>query len=280
MNNNQSDDEGYRGKAEEIFSRLGAKDDLEKIKKQEGKPSAEPEAGVGPSEANHRLRRVLEIGRAISSILDLDQLLERILDSAIELTGAERGILFLYSEKVKELKVDIARNNKSETIGKEEFSISKSIVATVDNKREPLLITDARQDPTFSIKKSIIEFNIHSILCVPMIFRDKYVGVIYIDSRLEKHLFSKKDQELLMAFAAQAAVSIENAASYKKVDEMRHALEEKVSARTKELENKISELKTFHDAAVGRELKMIELEKEVDGLKGKIDILMKKLEEK
>jgi GAF domain-containing protein len=268
MGNKGPEERDYLNRAKEIFSELGAEQELEKIESLQGK--SKDETIKLYLENNRKLQNLLRVSQSISSILNLDELLTAIVDSAIEISLAERGILFLYDEGEKKLKVDVARSSGKKSIHQEDFFISQSVIDDVNNKQEPLLITDARQDSRFLDKKSIIEFNIHSILCVPMKFRNKFFGVLYIDSRVEKQLFDETDLEMLGVLAVQAAISIENANAYRELDGLRKNLEEKVAARTSDLETKMSELKTFHDAAVGREFKIMELEEKVKELENKL----------
>jgi adenylate cyclase len=76
---------------------------------------------------------------------------------------------------------------------------------------EPVLTTNAREDPRFGGQESIIAFNLRSILCVPLMVKSELIGVIYTDNRIRTGIFSESDRDLLQAFANQAAVAIENA---------------------------------------------------------------------
>src|SRR5215216_2872988 len=105
----------------------------------------------------------------------------------------------------------IARNWEQESINQNEFAISRSVVQRVINGGEPVLTTNAREDPRFGGQESIIAFNLRSILCVPLLVKSELIGVIYTDNRIRIGIFSESDRDLLLAFANQAAVSIENA---------------------------------------------------------------------
>jgi len=105
----------------------------------------------------------------------------------------------------------IARNWEQESINKNEFAISRTIVERVINGGEAVLTTNAREDPRFGGQESIIAFNLRSILCVPLMVKSELIGVIYTDNRIRSGIFSESDRDLLIAFANQAAVSIENA---------------------------------------------------------------------
>jgi PAS domain S-box-containing protein len=107
--------------------------------------------------------------------------------------------------------IRIARNWEQESINKSESSISRSIVQKVIDSGEGILTTNAREDPRFGGQESIIAFNLRSILCVPLMVKTELIGVIYTDNRIRAGIFSESERDLLLAFANQAAVSIENA---------------------------------------------------------------------
>ncbi|MCB8920893.1 MAG: GAF domain-containing protein [Ardenticatenaceae bacterium] len=165
-----------------------------------------------------QLRALQDIGAAINSSLDLNQVLNAVMDAIINLTGAERAILLLSNESSGELEVQVARNMDRETIEKSQsFEISRSIVRTVADTGEPVATTNAQADPRFSSQESIISYNLRSILCVPLKVKDAITGVIYADNRVASGIFGDNDRDMLAAFANQAAVAIENARLFREI---------------------------------------------------------------
>jgi len=150
------------------------------------------------------------IGQVINSTLEVDEVLQIVMDTIVRLTEAERGFLMLRDER-GEMIIRIARNWEQESINQSESSISRSIVQRVIDGGEALLTTNAREDPRFGGQESIIAFNLRSILCVPLMVKNEIIGVIYTDNRIRTGIFSESERDLLIAFANQAAVSIENA---------------------------------------------------------------------
>jgi adenylate cyclase len=140
----------------------------------------------------------------------VDEVLQIVMDTIVRLTEAERGFLMLRDER-GEMVSRIARNWEQESINQNEFAISRSIVQRVIDGGEAILTTNAREDPRFGGQESIIAFNLRSILCVPLMVKNDIIGVIYTDNRIRSGIFSESDRDLLIAFANQAAVSIENA---------------------------------------------------------------------
>ena len=156
------------------------------------------------------LQALAGIGQVVNSTLELDEVLKIVMDTIVRLTGAERGFLMLRNED-GEMETRIARNWEQESINKNEFAISRTIIERVINEGEPVLTTNAREDPRFGGQESIIAFNLRSILCVPLMVKTDLIGVIYTDNRIRTGIFSESDRDLMLAFANQAAVAIDNA---------------------------------------------------------------------
>lgn len=163
------------------------------------------------------LRALQNVGAAINSSLDLPEVLREVMDAIIRLTGAERGFLMLINEETGEMDVSIARNMGQETIAESSFDISRSIVQTVARTGEPVVTINAQSDPRFSGSESVISYNLRSILCVPLKVRDAITGVIYADNRIAAGIFDDTDRNMLVAFANQAAVAIENARLFQQI---------------------------------------------------------------
>ena len=156
------------------------------------------------------LQALAGIGQVVNSTLEVDEVLQIVMDTIVRLTEAERGFLMLRDER-GEMVIRIGRNWEQESINKSESSISRSIVQRVIDSGEALLTTNAREDPRFGGQESIIAFNLRSILCVPLMVKTELIGVIYTDNRIRAGIFSESERDLLLAFANQAAVAIENA---------------------------------------------------------------------
>jgi adenylate cyclase len=156
------------------------------------------------------LKALAGIGQVVNSTLEIDAVLQTVMDTIVRLTGAERGFLMLRDER-GEMAIRIARNWEQESINKNEFAISRTVIERVIDGGEAILTTNAREDPRFGEQESIIAFNLRSILCVPLTVKSELIGVIYADNRIRSGIFSESDRDLLLGFANQAAVAIENA---------------------------------------------------------------------
>ena len=156
------------------------------------------------------LRALYEITQAISSVFDLKELLNRILDVALKAIRAERGFIMLKDEKTGDLIPKAVRNRDAQKI-----TISKTIVDKVFETGESVMTDDAMLDERFSDGKSIVDYQIRSCLCVPLKSKDKILGIIHVDNKVSTRKFTEDDLELLSAVGAEAGVVVENAELYK-----------------------------------------------------------------
>jgi len=194
-----------------------------------------------------KLMALFKVGQMISSELDFEKVLPKIMDAAIEVLGAQRGFLLLYDKITERALVKVARNAEEKDLDKEEFEFSRRIIKEVVSTKKPVIITDAQAEKRFKISDSIAKYGLRSILAVPIVWKKNIVGVIYLDNKLVVRLFAENDLEVAEVIASQAAVSIENAKAYKKIDDFNRNLAEKVEQRTKELRMKSEQLQVSND---------------------------------
>ena len=170
-------------------------------------------------------RALNEIGLVINSIKEIDPLLTKIMDIAIDTVSAERGFMVLIEED--QHKLVVARNISRETI-QDITQASTSIIKTAVETNDPVLTHDALADPRFSGAESVIFQQINSAACVPLNFRGKTLGAIYLDSRLDREKFTDETMEFLRGFANQASIAIENAYLYGELREENRQLHSEV----------------------------------------------------
>jgi len=198
------------GKVRQELEAKKDKDLVKSLKDLEGSLTRISEILVPFEQRFSNLQALAGIGQVVNSTLEVDEVLQIVMDTIVRLTEAERGFLMLRNEE-GEMETRIARNWEQESINKSEFAISRTIIERVIEGGEAVLTTNAREDPRFGGQESIIAFNLRSILCVPLMVKTDLIGVIYTDNRIRSGIFSESDRDLLLAFANQAAVSIDNA---------------------------------------------------------------------
>ena len=184
--------------------------------------ATDPRAGA----AEERFYRLLEIYRKINSELDPERLLGLVMDTAVELTGAERGFLLLGSGP-DDLKVEVARNLEMEG---EKAAYSRSIAQRVLGSGQPVITVSAVNDPRFKEYLSVHQMQLESVLCIPIHAQERVAGVLYMESRFQSGRFTPADQRLLMAFGDQVAIALTNARlladNIRKADELQLAKQE------------------------------------------------------
>ncbi|MBN2529971.1 MAG: sigma 54-interacting transcriptional regulator [Deltaproteobacteria bacterium] len=156
-----------------------------------------------------KLYKVLDFNKRISRETNVEVLTEEILDSAIELTGAERG--FFLAKGLEGLYIRAARQLSKENADSPHYQFSSSIAESVYLDNEPVLTTDAAKDPRFNEFLSIHHLQIKSVACLPIAFRAEVLGVLYLENRLTHGRFDHRDMRVLSAFADQMAIALAHA---------------------------------------------------------------------
>jgi signal transduction histidine kinase len=196
-----------------------------------------------------KLALIQDIGRALSSALDLDELLSLIMEKVNLLMDADRSTLYLVSDDGRELWSKVLQGGEVREI---RLNVGEGIAGWVAASGETLNIPDAYVDPRFQPAVDLRSgYRTRSSLCVPM--RDSLSQVVGVLQVLNKRggPFAAEDEELLAAMGAQAAVSIENAKLYHSVVAKNIELlaaQEEVEQRSKEL-NLLFEIEREMNAA-------------------------------
>jgi transcriptional regulator with GAF, ATPase, and Fis domain/tetratricopeptide (TPR) repeat protein len=181
-----------------------------------------------------RLRRLLRINKRLNSDLRLSRVLETIIDTVIELTDAERGFLLL-KDSDGELVVKVARNIDQTTLEGTSSSLSRSIAKQAAESGEPVIAVDAAGDSRFSELLSVSDLHLRSVMAVPLTVKGQVMGTIYVDHRLRKGVFGDDELAMVLDFAEQGAIAIENA---RVVSELRRR-EQQVQSLNRRLEREL-----------------------------------------
>lgn len=164
-----------------------------------------------------QLRALAKTSSLVTSSLDINQVLNEVIDSVISLTGAQRGYIMLRDSQTGEMEFRIARNMDRETIAEGSFVVSRTIVSDVAQTGTPVLTTNALDDEKYGGMESVMIHGLRSILCVPLIVKGNITGVVYVDNTIKDGLFDERQKDLLYGFANQAAIAIENARLFERV---------------------------------------------------------------
>lgn len=163
-------------------------------------------------------RHLIDIARDLASTLDLDTLLRRIVAAAAEITDAEAGSILLYDGTARQLYFQVATNMDQPTMRGLVVPLEGSIAGWIVANRRTVRTEEAHGDPRFfSDVEQTTGFPTQSLLGVPLITKEKVVGVLEVLNK-NKGNFTDADENLLLVLGAQAAVAIENARLFQQSD--------------------------------------------------------------
>ncbi len=169
-----------------------------------------------------------EIALTINTILDPDEVLERVLEVAVGTLEAERGFVLLHRPADDELFEVRAQFNIAEDHLGEIMRISTSVVREVLDSGDPILVFETENDGRYGSSESIVIEKIQSIACVPLRRKQQQIGAIYLDSVSRRGRFTPNHLPFLSAVANQAAVALENAELYQSLRDENRRLRSEV----------------------------------------------------
>ncbi len=205
-------------------------------------PTTAPRAAQGGDPP--LLRRLLALSRRLNSEPNVERILDEVIDTAIELTAAERGFLLLRQHG--ELAPVVSRNFAAADLETgptaDALSVSRSIAERAAQTGEPVMTVDAGVDERFGAAASVAALRLRSVLAVPLRQRGAVTGCIYVDHRFRGGAFDDAAASVLGELAEIAAIAIENARlnddlrrSTREVDELNARLSADLADRDAEL---------------------------------------------
>ncbi|MBI4484553.1 MAG: SpoIIE family protein phosphatase, partial [Acidobacteria bacterium] len=221
--------------------RLGESDDTEIIFLARDDEVSRDRSAVSVASELRQIAALLEGLRALGSGRVLDEVLALVLDSAIGLTGAERGFIMLADEKGR-LEFKLGRASGRVTLPGRTFETSRKIPEGVFATGKPAIVEDLQDAGMAAQHTGTVALGIRHVLCAPLRLvryveraeergEEKMIGVLYLDSRERGALKSRHAQTALETLSTEAAVAIENARLYREaLDRARLDQELKVAA--------------------------------------------------
>jgi Nif-specific regulatory protein len=200
------------------------------------------------TDINSSIDHINEISAWVSSVQDLDQLLELIIETATRMMDAKASSLLLLDRKTQKLYFKVATGTKGTDIKQFEIDLGQGIAGYVAQTGEPLLIPDVAEDPRWykEISESI-GFKTQSIACVPMKIKGEIIGVVEIIDKADGSAIRDEDLKILSVFADLAARAIGNARKIehdkKEIEDLKNELRSKyeIVGESKALRNVISD---------------------------------------
>jgi len=165
------------------------------------------------------LETLTNIGREVTSVLDLDQVLAKVVEAAVNLTGAEEGSLLLQDDTAHELTMRASKNFEDSFVRTFRLRSQDSLAGYVVRTGEAVLLDEN------SPQKIKTAYLVHSLVYVPLKVRERVIGVLGVDNRRAGRAFTRHDQRLLQALGDYAVIAIDNASLYARTERERAQLE-------------------------------------------------------
>ncbi len=165
------------------------------------------------------LETLTNIGREVTAVLDLDQVLAKVVEAAVNLTGAEEGSLLLQDDNANELTMRASKNFEDSFVRTFRLRSQDSLAGYVVRTGEAVLLDEN------SPQKIKTAYLVHSLVYVPLKVRERVIGVLGVDNRRAGRAFTRHDQRLLQALGDYAVIAIDNASLYARTERERAQLE-------------------------------------------------------
>mgnify|MGYP001043728319 CR=1 FL=1 len=181
----------------------------------------------------------LSADTGIASTLDMEAVLNSVMNSAVEILKAEAGLLLLLEETEDgsaALVFRVVSGPIPPSLVGRRLPVDKGIVGEVVRTGQGRYSNDPHNDAHwFSALDVLTGYETRAIICVPLKNRDRSIGALEVLNRLEPAPFVDEDVELLSAFAAQAAIALENARRYQEISQLYEQTDRALSKRLREL---------------------------------------------
>jgi PAS domain S-box-containing protein len=195
-----------------------------------------PPATIGASVEGLDLATVIKVSQAVSGEIELEQLIESVMRTALEHAGAQRGVLIVTHGGVQRLEAEAVTDRDAIAVRLRRASVSAddlpvSLLHHVVRRRESVILEDAAAQGTFSADPYFRRKRVRSVLCLPLIKQNTLIAVLYLENSLTPYVFTPGRIEVLTLLASQAAISLESAYLYSDLKQAHAELELENSER-------------------------------------------------
>ena len=202
-------------------------------------------------ERTKALTAISEAGREIAASQDLGRTLQLVMTKAAETLPMDAGALFVFDDDAQLYRVAVSHNLPPEQVDKITFAFDEGVPGWAVKHRQPLIINDAKADDR--VHPYVIEVGVQSVLAIPLITRERLIGVLNLFCQSGTNAFDDEALRLAQVYADQTAVFIENARLMEELRQAAAELEARVEQRTRELrESQAQVIRAEKMAAVGR----------------------------
>lgn len=159
-------------------------------------------------EDRRRVAILLETLQDVNTSVDVREVIQKVLDQSIAITGAERALIMLYDDD-NVLRIEMARDRHGKDLGRE-VQYSHSVAMRVAKEGRGICLIDAANQDEISLGKSILDLKLLTVMCVPLRVKNRMIGLLYVDSKATSREFTDRDLTLFKALAGQVAVAVDN----------------------------------------------------------------------
>jgi signal transduction histidine kinase/HAMP domain-containing protein len=199
------------------------------------------------------LRALGDISQAVNSTLDLQNVLTTIVAKAVQLSGTDAGSIYVLDHATQEFVLRATHGMNEDMIAElreQKLTLDNTYIVSAIERREPVDISDVRQEPLTPIHSVILRAGYRAVLAAPLVGPGQIVGLLVIRRR-EVGQFSKGSVDLIKTFAAQSVLAIQNARLFTEIDEKSRQLEIESKHKSQFLANMSHELRTPLNAIIG-----------------------------
>ena len=157
------------------------------------------------------LRTLYSIGRAVTAVLDIDELLNRVVEASVYLCHAEEGTLYLMEQGTDELYMTAVQSIGEKTSHGTRLRVQDSLISQVIQSGEPAIHSSPPPDPEIKVHSGHL---VRDLLNVPLQVKHRTIGVLSVANRTRRQGFGRADVTRLQGLADYAAIAIENARLY------------------------------------------------------------------
>ncbi|KPL00992.1 MAG: hypothetical protein AMJ91_02270 [candidate division Zixibacteria bacterium SM23_73_3] len=164
-----------------------------------------------------RSRLFVETSKLLNSTLDLDKLLDVILNLSARTMEAQASSLLIIDKKREKLKLHLSPSEEAGMKRKLELKVGEGITGWVAEHKKPVISNQFKQDPRYSPElEKQIGFSIDSLICVPLLRREKLIGVVTAFNKLNGKEFDQEDLNIFSSLADQIAIALDNSFLFSK----------------------------------------------------------------
>jgi PAS domain S-box-containing protein len=195
-----------------------------------------PAATIGASVEHLDLGTVIKVSQAVSGEIVLDQLIDRLMRTALEHAGAERGLLIAAHDGLQQLEAEATtvRDTVTVRLRRERVSaadLPEAILHYVVRTRQTVILDDAGAQGAYVEDPYVRRHRLRSVLCLPLIKQTASIGVLYLENHLAPGVFTPTRSAVLTLLASQAAIALENAYLYSDLQRANADLQQENSER-------------------------------------------------